>query len=108
MKGSKFNGGILGYIGINILHFLMVTLTLGVAYPWALVMKERWIAKHTIIDGQQIIFDGSGLELIGSWIKWMFLTVITLGIYLFWVEIKIIGWKTKHTHIIKGENYARD
>lgn len=48
---SKFTGGLLGLIGISILQFLITVLTLGLALPGAVCMKERWLAKHTIIDG---------------------------------------------------------
>ena len=57
-KESKFTGGLLGLIGINILQALLIMITLGFGAPWAICMKERWIAEHTYIDGQQLVFDG--------------------------------------------------
>lgn len=98
MKESRFTGGLLGLIGINILTFLLTAITFGLAYPWAVCMKERWIAKHTIIDGRQLVFDGTGMQLIGNYIKWMLLTIITFGIYGFWMSIKMKQWVVKHTH----------
>lgn len=95
---SKFTGGLLGLIGINILQGLLIMVTLGIGAPWAICMKERWIAKHTFIDGKQLVFDGTGGQLIGNYIKWMLLTIITLGIYAFWLEIKMKQWLVKHTH----------
>ena len=97
-KVSKFTGGLLGLIGINILQFLLVLVTLGFGAPWAICMKQRWIAKHTIIDGQPLVFDGTGGQLFGNYIKWFLLTLITLGIYGFWLDIKMKQWITKHTH----------
>ena len=96
---SKFNGGLLGLIGISILQGIVVAITLGLGTPWAVCMKERWIAKHTIIDGHQLTFDGTGLQLFGNYIKWFLLTLITFGIYSFWVSIKMQQWVTKHTHM---------
>ena len=96
---SKFDGGLLGLIGINILMGLLTTFTLGIGLPWALCMKERWIAKHTYIDGRQLVFDGTGGQLIGNYIKWFLLTLITFGIYGFWLEIKMKAWLVKHTHM---------
>ena len=84
-KESKFDGGLLGLIGINILQALLITITLGIGAPWAICIKERWIAKHTYIDGKQLVFDGTGGQLFGNYIKWMLLTLITLGIYAFWL-----------------------
>jgi len=98
VKESKFDGGLLGLIGINILQFLLILITLSIGTPWAICMKERWIAKHTYIDGKQLVFDGTGGQLFGNYIKWFLLTLITLGIYSFWLEIKMKQWLVKHTH----------
>ena len=97
-KESRFTGGLLGLIGINLLQALLIAITLGLATPWAICMKERWLARHTVIDGQQLIFDGTGSQLFGNYIKWFLLTIITLGIYGFWLDIKLKQWIIKHTH----------
>ena len=95
---SKFTGGLLGMIGISILQVLITILTLGLGAPWAVCLKEKWIASHTVIDGQQLTFDGNGMQLFGTYIKWLLLTIITLGIYSFWLTIKMKQWVAKHTH----------
>lgn len=97
---SRFNGSLLGLIGINLLQILIIGLTFGVAAPWAICMKERWTAKHTVIDGRQLVFDGTGGQLFGNYIKWFLLTIITFGIYAFWLDIKMKQWITKHTHML--------
>ena len=99
-KESKFTGSLLGLIGINLLQALIIILTFGLAAPWAICMKERWIARHTIIDGRQLVFDGTGGQLFGNYIKWFLLTLITLGIYGFWLDIKMKQWITKHIHMV--------
>ena len=96
---SEFNGGLLGLIGIKILQTIIITFTLGIAAPWAVCMKENWIARHTRIDGRQVIFDGTGGQLFGNYIKWFLLTIITVGIYGFWLDIKMKKWVVKHTHL---------
>ena len=96
---SKFTGGLLGLIGISILQSLIITITFGIATPWAVCIKQNWIAKHTIIDGHQVTFDGTGGQLFGQYIKWFLLTIVTLGIYGLWVGIKMQQWVTKHTHL---------
>jgi uncharacterized membrane protein YjgN (DUF898 family) len=95
---SKFTGGLLGMIGIGILQGLIITFTLGLGLPWAVCIKQRWIAKHTIIDGKRLTFDGTGGQLFGNYIKWFLLTLITFGVYGFWLTIKMQQWITKHTH----------
>ena len=97
---SKFTGGLLGLIGISILQGLIITFTFGIATPWAVCLKESWIAKHTIIDGRQLVFDGTGGQLFGNYIKWFLLTIITFGIYSLWLSIKMKQWVVKHTHLI--------
>ena len=99
-SNSVFTGSLLGLIGVNIWTFLLMVLTLGLCAPWAVCFKERWIAKHTYIDGRQLMFDGTGGQLFGNYIKWFLLTIITLGIYGFWLDIKMKQWITKHTHMV--------
>ena len=61
-------------------------------------MVYRWEAKHTVINGHRLTFDGTAAQLFGKWILWLFLTIITVGIYGFWVAIKLKKWKVSHTH----------
>ena len=96
---SKFSGGLLGLIGISILQGLLIGLTFGLATPWAVCLKESWMAKHTVIDGRQVVFDGTGGQLFGNYIKWFLLTIVTLGIYSLWLGIKMKQWVVKHTHL---------
>lgn len=96
---SKFTGGLLGLIGIHLLQGLLTLFTLGIGAPWAVCLKERWIAGHTVIDGHRLTFDGTGAQLFGQYIVWFLLTVVTLGIYGFWLSIKMKQWTTKHTHM---------
>lgn len=96
---SQFNGGLLGLIFVNLLQYLLTLVTLGIGYPWAVCIKENWMANHTILDGRQVYFDGHGGQLFGNYIKWFLLTLITLGIYGFWLNIKMKQWVTKHTHL---------
>lgn len=95
---SKFTGGLLGLIGVNLLATLLISITAGIATPWAVCYREKWIADHTVIDGRQIRFDGNGGELFGKYIIWFLLTVVTCGIYSFWLGIKMKAWVVSHTH----------
>ena len=84
---SYFDGGLLQLIGWLLLGSLITIFTLGICFPWAICMVYSWEAKHTVIDGKRLVFDGSAVGLFGNWIKWLFFCIITLGIYSFWVEI---------------------
>ena len=60
------------------------------------MLRERWRAKHSYIDGHQLVFTGSGWGLFGNWVKWFLLCIITLGIYSFWVGPRIQQWRWEH------------
>ena len=92
-----FDGGAGTYIGTLILAFLITFFTFGICYPFALVLVQRWKAKHTIIKGFRLKFIGTGIGLFGQWIKWFFLMVITFGIYGFWVIPRLNKWIVEHT-----------
>ena len=98
-NASKFTGGLLGLLGIYFLQSLLIGITFGLATPWAVCIKEKWVAEHTIINGHQLYFDGTGGQLFGKYLLWSFLTVITLGIYSFWLIIKMKKWVVMHTHM---------
>ena len=94
---SEFNGSALGHFGVNLLCFFVTIITLSLGMYWARCYKERWMAKHTIIDGRQLRFDGKAIQYFGKRVLWFFLTIITIGIYSFWLIVKTKKWITKHT-----------
>ena len=93
MQPFYFDGGAATYYGTALLAFLVTVVTLGIAYPFALVLRERWRAKHTFIEGRRLMFTGTGTGLFGNWIKWLLLMIVTLGIYSFWVLPRLTKWK---------------
>ncbi len=95
---SRFDAGVLQCIGVTILTSIIITLTFGIATPWAVCYMYRFIISHLVIDERRLTFDGTGGQLFGNWIKWFLLMIITLGIYSFWVYPKMINWVAKHTH----------
>ena len=62
---SYFDGGLLQLIGWRILGGLVTIFTLGICYPWAFCMIYRWEAKHTVINGHRLKFNGTALQLFG-------------------------------------------
>ncbi len=96
-KNFSFDGGAGTFLGTAIAAFLITLLSLGLAFPWAVVLKQGWIAKHTIKNGKRCKFIGSGAGLFGLWIKWFLLIIITLGIYGFWIISELQKWIVEHT-----------
>jgi uncharacterized membrane protein YjgN (DUF898 family) len=92
----RFDGGAATWVGVRIAGFFVTLCTLGICYPWAVVMQYRWQAKHTYINGYRLQFTGTAIGLFGHWIKWLLLSIITLGIYLFWVVPRLTKWVVEH------------
>jgi uncharacterized membrane protein YjgN (DUF898 family) len=93
----RFTGGAATYLGVGILAVLVVLVTFGLATPFAIVLKQRWRAKHTYINGHRLVFLGTGMSLFGNWIKWFLLTLVTFGIYSFWVVPRVHKWVVENT-----------
>lgn len=92
-----FTGGAATYVGTAILGGLITLVTVGICYPFALVLMQRWKAKHSFIDGRQLVFNGSAIGLFGNWIKWLLLLLITVGIYALWLGPRIQKWIWENT-----------
>ena len=101
-NGFTFTGGAGGYLGAGILGFLITLVTLGICYPFAFVLIERWRAENSYIYGRQLRFYGTAVGLFGLWIKWFLLIVVTLGIYSFWVVPELTRWKWENTGFADG------
>ena len=93
----KFDGGAATYVGTALLGALITVFTLGICYPFAVVLMQRWRAKHSLIDGKRLIFTGSAWGLFGRWLLWLLLIIVTVGIYLLWVGPRIQRWKWENT-----------
>ena len=97
-NGSRFVGRALGYWGryLAVVFLTIITLTLGL--PWINCWFQRWVVGHTEIDGRKLYFDGTGWQMVGTYIKWMLLTCITCGLFLFWMPVRAMHWNAKHIH----------
>ena len=96
-KNFVFDGGAATYFGTAILSWFITVFTLGIGYPWALCLFQKWKAKHTYIQGRQLKFTGGGFSLIGLWLKWLVFLIITIGIYSFWLIPSLNRWIVEHT-----------
>lgn len=103
-KKSKFTGNSLQLLGVNLLTCFVTVITLSLGLYWAYCYKQRWFAKHKIIDGHSLYFDGRAGQYFGKCLLWGFLSLITFGIYSFWMAVNILKWKTKHTKLSEPNN----
>ncbi|RNL51396.1 DUF898 family protein [Arthrobacter oryzae] len=97
MQIYSFRGGAASWFGTQILGVLITVCTLGICYPFAVVLVERWRAKNTYLHGRQLLFVGTGWGIFGLWLKWLLLCIITLGIYTFWVYPRLMQWRVEKT-----------
>lgn len=101
---SEFGGKAIPYFFIGVAVKLGSLLSLGIAYPFLFCWRLKWVTKHTKVDGQQLVFDGNGIQLIGRYLLWILLCVVTLGIYLiFFMPLNWNRWETKHTHFLHAQ-----
>lgn len=97
---SYFDGYLMQLIGWNLLAGFLNLITLMIMFPFTMVWKMKWKAKHTVYDGKRLVFDGNGFQLWGRYLLWLLLAVVTLGIFALFIPIRIEKWKAKHTHLI--------
>ena len=95
---SRFVGRAWGYWGRSFAVFFLTIITFGIAGPWLNCWYQRWVISKTKIDGHSLYFDGTGWQLVGSWVKWMLLTLITCGLFVFWFPVRVMHWNAKHIH----------
>ena len=81
---------------------LILAIVVEMSYPFALVLLERRKARHSYVDGRQVVFTGSPWALLGNWVKWLVLSIVTFGVYLFWVERRVQRWISEHTELEPG------
>lgn len=93
----QFRGGAASWFGTQLLGAIIIICTLGICYPFAVVLLERWRAENTYLNGRQLRFVGTGWGIFGLWMKWLLLSIITLGIYTFWVYPRLMQWKVEST-----------
>ncbi len=96
---SMFTGSIWGLLGITLLQYLIIIASLGIATTWAICVYQRWVTKHTIVDGHTLRFDGDGSSIFWRFLVWALLTLVTAGIYGWWMAINLKRWITENTHL---------
>lgn len=120
---GDFSGGAFARLGMLLACTLITLFTVGIGFPVAYVLYQRWIFKNTTYDGRQVIFDGKISNLMLKWIATIFIymlfiaipQILQLGMYtmpfivvpLFYIILilpsRLLRWKVSHLHI-EGEN----
>jgi len=94
----EFDGEGLSFLWLMIWTSILTVLTLSFFSPWAYVIRQKWIAEHTTINGKRLTFRGTGGGLLGTWFVVMLLCLITFGIYLPWGFCRIKRWQISNLY----------
>lgn len=83
----------------NLLSFLIIVFSLGIATPWALSYRMRYINSNTVINGNRLGFKGTGSQLFSKMVIWILLSLVTFGVYLLWTRKNLIKWEVQKTYV---------
>ena len=97
-KLSDWDGSVLDTFVNSLVASLIVSISCGIALPWAVCYIMKFIISHAVIDGRRLRFDGTGGDLFAQYIKWWLLCIITCGIYSFWVAPRLYTWVASTIH----------
>lgn len=89
---SSYNGKTGVIFGFKLATFFAGLFTLGIAKPFVECKRENYLCEHTIIDGSQLYFDGSGAGLLKKQVLWVALTIATCGVYALWLNLQKQQW----------------
>lgn len=92
-----FDGDVTGYLATRLAAALITVLTLGFGFPYALVLVQRWNARHLVLGGSRVVFGGRASDLLRDWVVWWPCVLLTLGFYAFAVFPRVIRWVWDHT-----------
>ena len=103
MGESKFTGGLAGLWGMRLLSipvFAFSLFTLGFLSAWYSMFFQRWMARHTYVDGYQLQFVGKTVEFWVQRLIWSLLIGFTLLLYLIlgFFTLSKKRWFAKRTH----------
>lgn len=97
--GSLFDGNSFQYFGYGLLQLLLLIVTCGLAWPWTGNMIRKWQARHEVVCGDRMGYDGTALGLLVQYIVVFLLSIITCGIYSSWGTVRLYKYIYKHYHV---------
>ncbi len=63
---------------------------------WASIIGLKYVAKHSVVNGQRMKLTANTWNLFWNAIKWLIFIAITIGIYLLWLPVAILKWLFAH------------
>ncbi|WP_026751531.1 YjgN family protein [Sediminibacterium sp. C3] len=89
----SFKGSGASYFKILLVNIILVTITLGLYYPWARARSLQYFYSNTLFNGQAFVFTGTGSEMFKGFIKAFILLIGIYGLvtYLVLNEQELVG-----------------
>lgn len=85
------------HLWLLIRYEAIIIFTLGLGYPWAVVLKYKSLYHHKVICGKRLKFIGDPIEFMNHWIWWWLLSVVTVGLYGVIANLRLEEWITANT-----------
>jgi uncharacterized protein DUF4339 len=98
----EFKGSLLGYFGWSL--FLMVSLLTIIGWAWVTTAWLRWMCRNIAGTHREVVFNGSGLEVLWRTIVWTLLTILIIPIP--WVLRWYANWYTSQVSLVDRGAYA--
>ncbi|MFZ4408084.1 MAG: YjgN family protein [Paracraurococcus sp.] len=83
-RGIRFThaGSPGGYLWLQIRWWLLVTVTLGLAWPWKAAAETRWAIGKLQLGSETFAFDGTGRQLVGRFLIAAAMNIGLMGLIL--------------------------
>jgi hypothetical protein len=98
----KFDGSFWGYLGWNALAVLASITIIGGA--WVLTAQTRWMCRHVVGTRREVVFNGSGLELL-----WRGLVTALACVFIIpipWAMRWFGRWYVSQVELVESTAYA--
>ena len=96
---SFYDGPAGEYLGQGLVASLLIVLSCGISQPWQRVRLIKFDLEHSVVNGDRMIFEGTGAQ---NWDENSInsiLTVVTCGIYASWGIARMNRWVYRHTFV---------
>lgn len=97
LKGLKFEGSALGYVGYSILISIGTALSFGLLYPFLMSRLVRWCVQNTTYNGKHLRFVGSSVDLYTKIIICGLIGIFTFGIGFLFYGYYFVKWIIENT-----------
>lgn len=99
-RGFQYQAGVVESVLASIGRKLLLVCTLGLAWPWTLVMRERFRVDHTsTAEGHRMSFTGTGFDVIGLWLLTLVCLPLSCGLAWPWLAVVWQRWTASSTVI---------